>query len=81
MRRFPSPPNLLSHKERGGTGRIRKRPISFRTWVLSAPEPTCARVHDGGYPAFCLRVDSREPAPAKARGRNDKDPIPSLPEY
>jgi hypothetical protein len=28
-RLFPSPPNPLSHKERGGTGRIRKRPIAF----------------------------------------------------
>jgi hypothetical protein len=38
-RRFPSPPNPLSLKERGGTGRIKKRPTSFRTWVLSAPKP------------------------------------------
>jgi hypothetical protein len=31
------------------------------------PAPTCARVNDGGYPGFRLRVDSREPAkPAPA---------------
>jgi hypothetical protein len=34
-----SPPNPLSQNGSGGTGRIRKRPISFRTWVLSALEP------------------------------------------
>jgi hypothetical protein len=27
--------------------------------------PACARVNYGGYPAFWLRVDSREPAPRK----------------
>jgi hypothetical protein len=59
MRRSPSPPNPLSHKERGGTVRIRKRPIAFRTWVLSAPKPIDPR------PA-CALAKSVQPAPAQA---------------
>jgi hypothetical protein len=33
----------LNHKERGGIGRSRKRPIAFRTWLLFAPERTWGR--------------------------------------
>jgi hypothetical protein len=57
MRRFPSPPNPLSHKERGGTCRIRKRPISFRTWVLSAPERKQDRGDSGAHVWHSMAVD------------------------
>jgi hypothetical protein len=55
-RRFPSPPNPLSHKERGGTDRFLIRPISFRTWVRSAPKPYAGTLAGVGFLPFDGRI-------------------------